>query len=69
MIVFIDETSFNLWMMPKKLWSRREDQEFYIKSNRGKSFTLIGAIDFNSGIRHYKVINGTNDRNTFSYFV
>jgi hypothetical protein len=30
---------------------------------------LIGAIDGSSGIRHYKVINRPNNRDTFSQLI
>ena len=51
LVLYCDETTFNLWQTPKKLWAVKGDQKFPMQSKRGKSVTLIGAIDAEVGLR------------------
>jgi len=48
--------------MPQKIWSRADDQEIFIQSSRGTSFTMNGAIDDRVGLRYYSVFEGSNNK-------
>ena len=55
--------------MPSKIWRRNDDPDLPIQSNRGSSFTMIGAIDEIRGIRYYTVFQGSNTVANFSDFI
>ncbi len=40
-----------------------------IQNTRGKSITVIGAIDRNAGLRHFKIIRESNNTVEFLDFV
>lgn len=44
-IVYIDETTFNMWQTSKRLWLHQNDTDFPMPTNRGRSITMIGALD------------------------
>jgi hypothetical protein len=69
LIVYIDETTFNVWQIPSHVWARPDDLDVAISSKRGSSFTVIGAIDSIKGLRYYSVFNGTNTQQTFHSFL
>jgi transposase len=46
-----------------------DKRDLQIQNNRGKSFTVIGAIDGQEGIRHYKIIQSTNNSDHFTEFL
>jgi hypothetical protein len=61
LVVYIDETTFNVWQIPARIWARGDDLDVSISSNRGSSFTVIGAIDNFVGLRYYSVFKGSNN--------
>ena len=42
-IVYIDETSFHLWMSPGRLWIK-QGMRVQLPDQRGQSITMIGAL-------------------------
>ena len=42
-VIYLDETTFNQWQVPSKLWVSK-DMQIKMPSNRGSSITVIGAI-------------------------
>jgi transposase len=67
-IVYIDETSFHLWMQPSRCWVTR-DMTLTIPTERGKSLTLIGALSQRRGLIHYSIFEGSNNTETFLEFL
>ena len=51
-IIYIDETSFHLWMQPSRCWMTK-DMSLTLPTERGKSLTLIGALSARRGLVHY----------------
>ena len=35
LVVYIDETTFNVWQIPSQIWARANDLEISISSKRG----------------------------------
>lgn len=68
-VIYLDETSFNVWQIPSKMWRYSDDQDVPIQSKRGSSFTVIGAIDEFVGLRYYTVIKGSNNKEIFTEFM
>jgi len=68
-IIYVDETTFNLWQMPKKLWLSESHKEFTMQSNRGTSISLIGAIDNRVGLIYYTIFEGSNNVERFKEFM
>jgi len=68
-VIFIDETTFNLWQRPTKLWMRRDDTGKTFQSNRGKSISMLGAIDHQVGLRYISIFEGSNNAATFTQFL
>jgi len=50
-IVYIDETTFNLWQAPSRVWLK-EGMRIELPNTRGQSITMIGAISTNRGLFH-----------------
>ena len=48
----MDETTFNLWMTPSKVWFK-DGMTLHIAKHRGQSITLIGALSNQRGLLHY----------------
>ena len=67
-IIYIDESTFNLWQTPQKLWLA-PNMTLAMQNNRGKSITVIGAIDDVVGLRHYYVFIGSNNTDRFVHFL
>ena len=67
-VVYIDETSFNLWQQPSKCWLTR-DMSLSLSTMRGKSLTLIAGISEKRGLIHYEVFAGSNTADTFITFL
>ena len=67
-IVYIDETSFNMWQRPSRMWLAKAHQDLRIPTKRGRSFTLIGAISTRHGMVHFKMLEESNTNATFKEF-
>lgn len=52
LVVYIVETTFNVWQIPSHVWARADDLDVAIYSKRGSSFSVIGAIDCVKGLRY-----------------
>ncbi len=48
---------------------RKDDDFLPISSSRGKSVSMIGAIDYAEGVRHIKIFEGSNTALTFVEFL
>ena len=68
-VIYIDETSFHNWYLPRKVWQRPEDPVLVeIAATRGENFTLIGALT--GPLEHkflYQIYKTTNSSNTVSF--
>jgi hypothetical protein len=53
-IVYIDETTFHRWQTPRKVWATPK-MMVPIQPSRGKSITLIGAIEKHIRLVHYSI--------------
>lgn len=67
-VVYIDETSFNLWSYPKKLWLHRSHLHVTIPTSRGSGVTLIGALSNKNGLIYCHLIKDSNTIETFIDF-
>ena len=67
-IIYVDESSFNLWQYPNRCWLSR-DMTVTLSERRGQSMTVIGAISKDRGLVHYAVIVGSNNADTFAKFL
>jgi hypothetical protein len=67
-IVYIDETTFNLWQKLSKCWVTSGMKLSLIKT-RGPSITVIGAISKERGLVHYEVFVESNNSNLFMNFM
>ena len=66
--IYIDETTFNLWMRPKRVWIK-PGMFVTIPKDRGASITLISSISEKRGIIHSSVFTGSNKTQTFLDFI
>ena len=67
-IIYIDESTFNLWQYPTRAWLAK-GMGITLAETRGKSITIIGAISEDRGLVHYDLIVGSNNAETFSKFL
>lgn len=67
-IVYLDETSFNLWQSPKRCWLSAGTC-LTLPNNRGPSMTLIGAISERRGLIYHSIIIGSNNAQVFASFI
>ena len=67
-IVYIDETTFNLWQAPGRVWLK-EGMRVELPNQRGQSITMIGAISTQRGLFHTYTFASTNNTDTFIPFV
>ena len=67
-IVYIDETSFHLWMSPGRLWIK-QGMRVQLPDQRGQSITMIGALSNHHGLIHTEAFAGTNTVDTFLSFI
>jgi hypothetical protein len=58
-VVYIDETSFNLWVSPGRLLIK-QGMRVQLPEQRGKSITMIGALSVHQGLIHTETFSGTN---------
>ena len=63
-IIYLDETSTNLWQMRKKLWMHPDNpMKVPIPADKGKNITIIGAITTKSDQIYYRLCDTTNKQN------
>ena len=67
-IVYIDETTFNLWQAPSRVWLK-EGMRIELTDRRGQSITMIGAISTKRGLFHTLTFASTNNTMTFLPFL
>ena len=67
-IVFIDETTFNLWQKMSKCWII-PDMKLNLVKNRGPSITMIGAISKLRGLIHYDLFADSNNYQHYEHFI
>jgi len=67
-IVYVDETTFHLWMKTSKCWLR-QGMRLCLQQNRGPSVTVIGAISEARGLVHSEVFVGSNNSDRFLEFL
>jgi len=67
-IIYVDETTFNLWQKASRCWLRPGMRLKYPK-NRGPSITVIGAISERRGLIHLEVFHGSNNSDLFMMFL
>lgn len=67
-VLYIDETTFHLWMPSSRCWVTR-DMALTLPTERGRSITLIGALSPKRGLVHYSIFEGSNNSETFLYFI
>ena len=67
-IVYIDETSFHLWMSPGRLWIK-QGMRVQLPDQRGQSITMIGALSIHHGLIHTEAFAGSNTVDTFLPFI
>ena len=67
-IIYIDETTFNLWQKLSWCWVTTGMKLSLIKT-RGPSITVIGAISKDRGLVHFEVYVKSNNSNLFLNFM
>jgi len=67
-IVYIDETTFNLWQRVSKCWLKPGMKLSSLKF-RGHSITLIGAISEKRGLIHYEIFDDSNNADRYGHFL
>ncbi len=67
-VIYIDETTFNLWQTPGRVWFK-DGMALDIAKNRGQSISLLGALSISRGIVHYSCFKGSNNQHTFHRFI
>ena len=67
-IIYIDETTFNLWQKLNRCWVTTGMKLSLIKT-RGPSITVIGAISKERGLVHFEVFVESNNSNLFLNFM
>jgi DDE superfamily endonuclease len=67
-IVYIDETSFHLWMSPGRLWIK-QGMRVQLPDQRGQSITMIGALSIHQGLINTEAFAGSNTVDTFLPFI
>ena len=67
-IIYIDETTFNLWQKTSKCWLVPGMKLSMLKT-RGPSITVIGAISKERGLVHVNIIDESNNAEHFQHFL
>ncbi len=67
-VVYIDETSFNLWQAPSRIWIK-PGMKVELPDSRGQSISMIGALSTKDGLVHTAIFAGSNSVNTFLPFM
>ena len=67
-IIYIDETSFNLWQAPARVWLK-PGMKVELPNTRGQSISMIGALSIQRGLIHTSTFAGSNNTDTFHPFI
>ncbi len=67
-IVYIDETTFNIWQAPSRIWLK-PGMKVEIPNQRGQSISMIGALSIHHGLIHTSTFAGSNNTDTFHPFI
>jgi hypothetical protein len=67
-IVYVDETSFNLWQTPSRVWLK-PGMRVDMPNQRGRSITMIGAVSTQRGLFHAHTFAESNTTETFVKFL
>ena len=67
-IVYIDETSFNIWQSPSRVWLK-QGMRVELPNTRGASITMIGVVSTQRGLFHTHTFATTNNVDTFMPFI
>ena len=67
-IIYVDESSFHRWLVPMRTYVA-PSMTLKMPSSRGHSISVIAAISSRKGLVHYKIVNGSNHKDTFAEFV
>ena len=67
-IIYIDETTFNLWQRVSKCWLQPGMKLSMLKF-RGHSIILMGAISLERGLIHYEIFDESNNADRFGQFL
>ena len=66
--MYIDETTFHLWMQPGRLWIK-QGMKVELPDTRGHSICVIGALSVRHGLLLTHVFQGSNNAETFLKFI
>ena len=66
--MYIDETSFNIWQSPSRVWLK-DGMRIELPNSRGVSITMIGAVSTLRGLFHTYTFAATNNTDTFLPFL
>ena len=58
-IIYIDETTFHLWMQPARVWIKK-GMKVQLPDLRGQSISMIGALSVKHGLLLTQIFLGTN---------
>ena len=67
-IVYIDETTFNLWQKMSKCWVT-PGMTLKLVKNRGPSLSVIGGISHTRGLVHYDILTESNNSDHYEHFL
>jgi len=67
-IIYIDETTFHLWMPPARVWIKR-GMRVELPDQRGQSISMIGALSVHHGLALTHVFLGSNTVDSFLPFI
>jgi transposase len=67
-IVYLDETTFHLWMSPGRVWLKK-GMKVPMPDTRGHSICVIGALSIKHGLLLTHVFQGSNNADTFLRFI
>ena len=67
-IIYIDETTFNIWQAPSRVWLK-DGMRVELPNSRGPSITMIGAVSTKRGLFHTSTFAATNNQDTFLPFL
>lgn len=67
-IVYVDETTFNLWQAPSRVWLK-VGMRVELPNTRGQSITMIGGISTRRGLFHTHTFVSPNNTDTFLEFL
>jgi transposase len=68
-VIFFDETTFNGWQYPTKVWQPRDDAILvHLSPFRGQTVTVYGAISNRTPVFMHSLATSTNKEDTLAFF-